>query len=720
MENLPRESEQQLSLSAFEERGNTSAIAYRPEVDRYRPPCTAVNDQVCPLNNCLSYCNNLLFDSGLQLREQRGGSLSLVSIHDDLMPHPDPDSYRATAFLRWLLKTHVCITTLELSDSPVKSHSRIVLQELPDYSRIKNLTLHLLEDHNADTHLETHLPRLRSLEVLSCSAGRWHSDAVAGSRIDIVAAVSALLRTTKCLTSLAFRGCFISRQPPKTLTDALSANSTLKWLDMDTEWETVEPPGPIGEYVRSNGLLTSLTVSGKDVDREKLLLEEALVRNVTLSTLRVLGLCGGERSARFITRILSECSTLRKFDVGWARTRYTKISEATFTRCTEALAQNQTLEELALPYCLWHPSNWIDFFTLLPRNKHLKKLDVHQDFTQDCPTFPAVLEALAQTNSSIHVSFGFYVTGVGVNLMHYNVFSRIGLFGEESVQVDAIQRLLSLDHFTSLTLDVYDAGERLFTALAKYIRETTALRELRLTLTDLFDTANNTATSSCWTLLLGSLSANKSIARVDVFSDSNFQHNDHLTRTMGHSRYISRVFFQDNWAFRDATDFVSLLSEAIGDNYSLLNVNLGGAKPGVEAKRCFFTIQETTRRNCSLVERATAFNRTTPLDWYTASAFEKVARNPALVRELAEKEGIAASEVARMIRSRLTSVEGLHDFMRLTGVVKECVMCAPPVDGCRMQLQDLNNDCWRLVRRYLSFDDVRRFGIANEDHCTSC
>ncbi|KAL1477258.1 hypothetical protein MTO96_035883 [Rhipicephalus appendiculatus] len=72
-----------------------------------------------------------------------------------------------------------------------------------------------------------------------------------------------------------------------------------------------------------------------------------------------------------------------------------------------------------------------------------------------------------------------------------------------------------------------------------------------------------------------------------------------------------------------------------------------------------------------------------------------------------------------MIRSRLRSVEGLHDFMRLTGVVKECVTCAPPVDGCRMQLQDLNDDCWRLVRRYLSFDDVKRFSIASKNHTTS-
>ncbi|KAL1447886.1 hypothetical protein MTO96_044192 [Rhipicephalus appendiculatus] len=72
-----------------------------------------------------------------------------------------------------------------------------------------------------------------------------------------------------------------------------------------------------------------------------------------------------------------------------------------------------------------------------------------------------------------------------------------------------------------------------------------------------------------------------------------------------------------------------------------------------------------------------------------------------------------------MIRSRLSVFEGLHDFMRLTGVVKGSVTCAPPVEGGGMQLKDLGNDCWRLVRRYLSFDDVKCSTVAELDWSTS-
>ncbi|KAH7944250.1 hypothetical protein HPB52_017640 [Rhipicephalus sanguineus] len=158
------------------------------------------------------------------------------------------------------------------------------------------------------------------------------------------------------------------------------------------------------------------------------------------------------------------------------------------------------------------------------------------------------------------------------------------------------------------------------------------------------------------------------------------------------------------------------LSGAICDNYNLLKVDLPcNAKVGAEARHCWFTLRETTRRNSGLLELAGAFNQTTAIDWYTANALEKVSRHPALVRELAQKEGIAADEVTTMLRSRLRSVEGLHDFTRLTGVVKKRVTCAPPVNDCSIQLQDLNAYCWRIVRRYLSFDDVKRFTVGTPD-----
>ncbi|KAH7944128.1 hypothetical protein HPB52_016344 [Rhipicephalus sanguineus] len=222
----------QPSITTFADGGDTRDIVERGGVDRYRPPCTAYRDQVCQINNFLPNCNELLFDIGLELREQRGGSLFLTSIEisdANLTPTPGPDSYRATPFLRWLLKTHVCISSLELIDNCLKSHSEIILSELPEHSLLKKLTLTCYEDDAVHTHTATVLPRLRGLEVLNCFIMCRSSDALVG-------AVSALLRTTTCLRSLVYHATDDDSQPPKSFIDALAANSTLKSLELVTGW----------------------------------------------------------------------------------------------------------------------------------------------------------------------------------------------------------------------------------------------------------------------------------------------------------------------------------------------------------------------------------------------------------------------------------------------------------------------------------------------------
>ncbi|KAH7986535.1 hypothetical protein HPB49_025919 [Dermacentor silvarum] len=84
---------------------------------------------------------------------------------------------------------------------------------------------------------------------------------------------------------------------------------------------------------------------------------------------------------------------------------------------------------------------------------------------------------------------------------------------------------------------------------------------------------------------------------------------------------------------------------------------------------------------------------------------DRVSRHPALVAELAEVLSISQVETAGMVQRRFRSIEGLHEFMRLAGVVKERVTCLPREDG-HMQLDDLNDDCWAHVRRFLELDDV--------------
>ncbi|KAL1483072.1 hypothetical protein MTO96_002142 [Rhipicephalus appendiculatus] len=714
MESIPAESMQPW-FAASAERVDSffgDAAEHFPLTCTANNPAAMHNDQVCLINDYIPICNELLFNIGTELRQQHGGSLSLVCFRPgepDLMPPPDADLDRSNTFLRWLLRIHVCIDDLKLHYKWVTAYSQVFLEELPENCRLRKLKVEFPFGDAEQTHFAALLPRLRCLEEL-CFYMSPSTDV-------LVAAVSTLLRTTTCLTSLVFYACFENSQPPKAFIDALAANTTLKSLEMWANWNTSEPPGTLGEYVWSNGMLTNLLLFGEGTDREALLLDEALARNSTLSTLRIGRLCGGERTVRFLTRILAECTGLKKVTLGGLRDEYVNIPEATLTRCVDALADNETLEELELPYCLWNSNNWIIFFAFLSRNKSLKKLEVSNMFNRHYETHPAVLEALALTDSLRRVSFGSYIhRTANADLMRFRAFSGIEMYEDLSAQVNALQRLPSLDHFTSVVLSLHEPDQRLFDSAANYIRATAVLRKLTL----FFGKAAEDVPSYCWMLLFKSISANTSIADIWFDCSDNFSFAGHLASIVALSRCITRVSYSGRREGWNPNSFVLPLSRAISNNYNLLKFELSCyPRMDAEGSRCWFTIRETTRRNCYLFERAADFNQTTQLDWCTATALEKVSRSPGLVRELAEKEGMPARQMARMIRSRLSSVEGLHDFMRLTGVVKECVTCVPPVDGCSVQLQDINNDCWLLVRRYLNFDDVKRSTDAKPYRSTS-
>ncbi|KAL1445295.1 hypothetical protein MTO96_045098 [Rhipicephalus appendiculatus] len=98
----------------------------------------------------------------------------------------------------------------------------------------------------------------------------------------LVTAVSELLGTTTCLRSLALHASCEDGQSQKMFIDTLAANSTLKTLDLLADWNTAEPPGGLGDYVRSDRLLTKLMLLNYVLDREELLLDECLIRNSTL------------------------------------------------------------------------------------------------------------------------------------------------------------------------------------------------------------------------------------------------------------------------------------------------------------------------------------------------------------------------------------------------------------------------------------------------------
>ncbi|KAL3192587.1 hypothetical protein MRX96_059001 [Rhipicephalus microplus] len=147
----------------------------------------------------------------------------------------------------------------------------------------------------------------------------------------------------------------------------------------------------------------------------------------------------------------------------------------------------------------------------------------------------------------------------------------------------------------------------------------------------------------------------------------------------------------------------------IEENYRLTDVKYSGYCEEQLASD-WFAVQETTWRNSGLVSRAARIKQASSLDRYVTGAVERVARHPALLDEVALRAKLDRAELAVLVRDRLMQVQSMDGFMRAVGVVKERVVCHPAEDG-RMQLDDLNEDCWSHVRRYLVTDDVRRGAV---------
>ncbi|XP_077489437.1 uncharacterized protein LOC144100336 [Amblyomma americanum] len=149
--------------------------------------------------------------------------------------------------------------------------------------------------------------------------------------------------------------------------------------------------------------------------------------------------------------------------------------------------------------------------------------------------------------------------------------------------------------------------------------------------------------------------------------------------------------------------FVQRLSANIDANYTITGVVL---RAGVRSTKDWFSVLNAVRRNSDLVTGATLFATATLCDKFNAIALEVVSQHPALVREFAEVLSTSEAEGSSMIRNALLVIQGIHDFMRVAGVVKERVMCQPRADGS-MQLDELDSDSWRHVRQYLLLQDIK-------------
>ncbi|KAH9376244.1 hypothetical protein HPB48_013154 [Haemaphysalis longicornis] len=118
----------------------------------------------------------------------------------------------------------------------------------------------------------------------------------------------------------------------------------------------------------------------------------------------------------------------------------------------------------------------------------------------------------------------------------------------------------------------------------------------------------------------------------------------------------------------------------------------------------YYYVRNIVRRNCDFITRAISCS-TGDRSRKCAEAFELVADNPALVERVCELQSVGEKEASQIVRNTLSALQGLDDFMGITGVVKRCVSCTNSKDH-KLQLEDLDGYSWLHVRRLLRISDV--------------
>ncbi|KAL1430927.1 hypothetical protein MTO96_014772 [Rhipicephalus appendiculatus] len=173
---------------------------------------------------------------------------------------------------------------------------------------------------------------------------------------------------------------------------------------------------------------------------------------------------------------------------------------------------------------------------------------------------------------------------------------------------------------------------------------------------------------------------------------------DLLHRNPGLSRFALKA--PGNDAFAKFLRHVS--KPKLWDNYNLAFVDLRDNGRGLLKEKLM--IQSVVDRNLNLATRAARFvggmrNKD------GAEALEKMSGSALLVQKVCDVLRLKKDQALDRITQCLKEIGHMEEFWRLTGVVRNELVCRDSVGGTT-QLTDLNAECLRRIRQYLKISDV--------------
>ncbi|KAH7967079.1 hypothetical protein HPB49_022237 [Dermacentor silvarum] len=684
---------------------NVARSPYMGNVVDFNISCTATGNQTCQLVKRLSTYNEFLCQVGLELRYSPDSPCATGHLRLYTFPGPFPalgdktngKAKQAVSLMYSLLRTHQCISAVHVRLGLWDTYRATLCDALRDNESVRQLNV---ESELLTREVSAVIPTLRNLEETVYTVKRVTSKAVLMLSLILSSTSLTTLRIHEGIKWLLSQSCFT----------ALKASSTLKELSLGSSLSEafphvalVDDPGQeaFEDYLRSTRTLTTLTFTANRAEGQNYLnfLLRGLLENETLTkvTLGCFRFC--QESVLLASKVISENRVLRIFRIAGNSVFPPDIPSDIHDYWREAMRKNETLEELTLPLFAWSPVIWEGLFDILVTKERMKTLTIEDVELSELSALESICGAVRQigVEQKVTIRQASEINSLVDFTASTFVAFPIYILFNVAVFVD----LPSVDFVATLSVLIVNRDPEIASALANYIESASLLSSLRLHVAYNGNLESNDENSSWWSVVLHSLSRNSSIKEVSINCGENMddQYLEDLADTVVSSGHITRVII---WSH--STAFTRRLSVYAKGNYTLLSVILCDRSCS-HAEHCWFTVRDAARRNCDLVTRAALFAKGFRFDRFHAAGLEQACAYPMLREELTQLLSVGEIDGVSMIRKRLRSIQGVHDFMRVAGVVKERVVCYPREDGYP-QLDVLPELCWRHIRGYLSLDDI--------------
>lgn len=676
-------------------------------------PCTALEDTTCQIVNHLSAWNELLFPDGLQLREVPGTRcrLSLASFQA-------PTSlYQGSIIQRvcHLLKTHCCIARVEFY-LDLFEFDELHLKRLSDalQGSPSITSVYLRWEKTSDEAIVAAAFSLPGLQELECVFNIEPS-------AQLSARLSTRLQTTS-LTTLKLSELIPTGMIFEDFCTGLAQNRSLAELEFPSSFIVDAPASAqtaFTKWLENSDSLKRLTVRKSFLPYSVMCILQGLLGNRSITAVDFERPEVDQADVQLLSKIFKQNRYLRSFKIYWPTQSSTSLVEerpnkAYCDRCLKALVENDNLEEVALPIDIGDEDHWKELFLALPTKKNLKRVNI-EALGNVPPLFVDKLcTALKETGAGEKVSFNAFLSEKEFDKwFECKAFLSVRLHANNANKTAVcgiLERMPSLGDITWLGLNFDgedgedDLGTELSLSLATFLGATQTLRTLSLS------TSWDTLLYMCQKNLMDGLAANTSLREVEIYVEevrgNFFEFNEALGQTLNASKNISRLKLtvSDHYYGVEASYqqryFLGRLAEGIANNCTLLDLT---ATLPLFAP---FKVMDATRHNQGLMTCAADFARGARRDRRCALALDRMQDHPELVEQVAQLEKVAQARAATMVQQGLRRIEGLHEFMRLAGVVRERVSCHASRDG-RLQLDALNDHCWRAIRRYLRVHDIK-------------